>query len=123
MTLARRNRFYKRVFLTSVSIPGSDIFQELQMEDADGNIISNKIEFPSNMTSIQIVNSDNTDTVEFSFDGRNLDGELLFEDGALSQDCTSEGYLYLRLPEGTVLNPPSKKIQVRIWAWRGGAGR
>ena len=124
MVLTGRNRFYKKIFLYSESIPTSDTWKNLKILDSDGiDEISNKLEFPTNLTTVVISLDGGDKNLEYSFDGRELDGELLCDDGPFSQDGSSDGYLYLRLPEGTVLTPPSTKIQVRIWAWRGGAGR
>lgn len=93
------------------------------MFDSDGvTEINNKLEFPTNLTSIIIVNDDEKNIIEFSFNGQDLDGEMFSDDGAISQDCTSEGYLYLRLPADADLKV-DELIQVRIWGWRGGAGR
>lgn len=130
--MTTRNRFYKKVFLTEDSIaPDSDTWKNknpknletYKILDDDGTTeIDNKLEFPTNLTTI-VISLDNDDRIlEYSFDGRNLDGEIFCDDGPFSQDCASEGYLYLRLPEGTTLKP-NEKIQARIWAWRGGVGK
>lgn len=122
MGLTTRNRFYKKVFLSADSIPTSDTWKNLKVFDSDGvTEISNKLEFPTNLTTI-VISLDNERILEYSYDGRNLDGEIFCDDGPFSQDCASEGYFYLRLPEGTTLDV-DEKVQVRIWAWRGGVGR
>lgn len=124
MTLAKRNRFYKRFFLTKAeSIPiDSEQWKKLKIVDVDDNVISNKLELPTNLTTFVISNDSDDFIIEYSFDGRNLDGELWCDDGPFSQDCASEGYIYFRLPENSNVGP-NDKIQVRVWGWRGGAGK
>lgn len=116
MTIGRRQRFYKKVVLTADNIaPNED-----KWKGNDGPAL--KLEFPTNLTTIVISNDDEDHCIEYSFNGSDLDGELTCDDGPFSQDCASEGYLYLRLPVGTTLGV-DEEIQVRVWAWRGGTGR
>jgi len=109
----RRERFYKKVLLDSSNI---------SQDGEDWKSVGVKLEFPTNLTTVVISNDNNDRCTQYSFDGRNLDGDLFCDDGPFSQDCTSEGYFYLMLPEGTTLET-NEKVQVRVWAWSGGTGR
>lgn len=122
-TVGKRERFYKKIFLFDESIPTNDVWKKISLKvlDAEDNKISNKLDFPTNLTTV-VISNDSERCVEYSFNGRDLDGELICDDGPFSQDCTSEGYLFFRLPEGTILEQ-DEKVQVRIWGWRGGTGR
>ena len=122
-TITKRKRYYKKFFLNLKSIPTTDTWKNLIMLDSDGvTEIENKIEFPSTFTTIVISLDDEDRILEYSYNGRNLDGELFCDDGPFSQDCAAEGYLYFRLPEGTTLDT-DETVQVRLWAWSGGVGK
>jgi len=113
---SRKNRFYQKVILTSDNIAQPD-------EPWKGDEVSAvKLEFPAQMTTVVIANDNHDRSIEYSYDGLEEDGELFCDDGPFSQDGLSEGYVYLRLPEGTVLDE-NETVQVRVWAWRGGTGR
>lgn len=111
-----RQRFYEKVVLTA------DNIAESESDWRGDNSSAVKLTFPTQLTAVVIVNDNVDRSIEFSYDGKELDGELFCDDGPFSQDGLSEGYLYLRLPEGTELDE-GEKVKVRVWAWRGGAGR
>lgn len=114
MSLTKRQRFYKRIVLKAANIASDD--------DDWKKDVAIKLTFPTSLTTVVITNDNEDRSLDYSFNGRDLDGELFCDDGPFSQDCTSEGYLYLRLPPGTVLDP-NEEVQVRVWGWRGGSGR
>lgn len=119
---SRRNRFYKKILIGPDGIaPDDDTWKGLKVFDHEENVINNRLQFPSNLTTI-VISNDSERTVEFSFNGSDLDGELLYGDGPLSMDCTSEGYIWFRLPEGISLKP-NELVPVRVFAWRGGSGK
>lgn len=112
----KKNRFYKRFTLDSNNIAQVD-------ESWKGDTVSAiKLEFPVQMTTVVIANDNVDRSIEYSFCGNEIDGDLYCDDGPFSQDGLSEGYLYFRLPEGTTLDE-GETVQVRVWAWRGGTGR
>lgn len=122
-TVTKRKRFYKKFFLNSESIPTGDKWKNLTVLDSDGvTEIENKLTFPSTFTTIVISLDDEDRILEYSYNGRDLDGELFCDDGPFSQDCSAEGFIYFRLPEGTSLKT-NETVQVRVWAWSGGVGK
>jgi len=93
-----------------VAQSGRNFFYDKKEIDAAAFPSKAQFIFPFQATRVIIVNDSSSNDIEFSFRKPHLDGEILSSDGPLVFDQLSEGKLWFR---GT------KKVWVRVWAWRG----
>jgi len=80
--------------------------------DSDKWVNVPNFKFGFNARHIIIVNDSRENTVEFSFNGHDLDGKLYPRDKSISLDLENQDEVYIRIPE-------KRSTQVRVWAWVG----
>lgn len=90
------NFFYKRIDLGLVDFPDKA-----------------QIEIPFTAKRIIIANDSEATDVAFSFDGKEIDGELFKRDAPIAFDALEANKIWLK-----TLSPTDAIPRVRVWAWR-----
>jgi len=104
--VGNKNIFFKELLISATAFPSEA-----------------QVKFPKQFTRIIITNdgslTDGSGVIHFGFrsDDSDPDGKLYCSDQPIVFDELSEGKLWFR--KSATPDP----ISVRVWAWRGGAGR